>query len=514
MLSREHFAAQYLRMSTDMQQYSLENQASAIALYAARRGLSIIRTYEDAGRSGLTVGKRFGLQELLKDIISGQVGFSVILVYDVSRWGRFQDSDESAHYEFLCKQAGVRIEYCAEEFTNDGSITASLLKTMKRAMAGEFSRDLSKRVFAGQARLAAKGYHIGSMPGYGLRRYLIDAAGNPKCELSKGEYKNTHVERVILVPGPIEEVKAVRRIYELFVAENFAMKQIAGWLNAQKIPYLEGRKWTDWAIRDVLSNEKYIGTSVYARTSKKLGTNYRRNPSTTWIRASAAFQPLVTDQQFSNAQRRLHAIALRYVHTENHMLDALSALWCKRGRLTNILIDEDKFCPTTFTYKNRFGSLANAYDRIRYRNTRRTGVHLRLRRSICTAIQSEVTKRGGRVELLAGSCRMLINGELIVSIAIGVTPRGVNYNWFQFTYSGRRRPDLLLVARIAENDMIFDYYALPFPFLTRTRYVTAGGRAYRRLDSFRLESLDPFYELCSRAVPGGSHDTTTRDDQA
>lgn len=510
MLSHGIRAAQYLRMSTDMQQYSLENQADAIALYAARQELTIVRTYEDAGRSGLSISKRLGLQALLKDIISGQADFSVILVYDVSRWGRFQDSDESAHYEFICKQAGVRIEYCAEEFTNDGSVTASLLKTIKRAMAGEFSRDLSKRVFAGQARLAAKGYHIGSMPGYGLRRYLIDPDGNPKFELSVGEYKNTHTERVILVPGPIEEVRTVRLIYELFVARNLPMKRIASRLNEQGISYLQGRRWTDWAIRDVLSNEKYIGTSVYARTSKKLGVNYRRNPPTTWIRGIDAFEPLVTKQQFTEARRRLSAIALRYIHTENEMLDALSALWCKHGRLTNTLVNDDKFCPATFTYKNRFGSLANAYELIRYRNTRRTGVHLRLKRTMCKEIQTEITRRGGTVEFLGGSCRMLINNELIATIAMGFTPRSASYNWFQFTYSGRRRPDLLIVARINDDGRVFDYYILPFPFLTRTRYITASGRAYHRLESFRSESLEPLYGLCGRAALKGVEYATTR----
>jgi DNA invertase Pin-like site-specific DNA recombinase len=40
-----------------------------------------------------------------------------VLVYDVSRWGRFQDIDESAHYEFVCKQAGIKVAYCAEDTT-------------------------------------------------------------------------------------------------------------------------------------------------------------------------------------------------------------------------------------------------------------------------------------------------------------------------------------------------------------------------------------------------------------
>lgn len=73
----------------------------------------------------------------------------------MSRWGRFQDADESAYYEYICKRAGIRIEYCAEQFENDGSPVSTIVKGVKRAMAGEYSRELSAKVFAGQNHSAA-----------------------------------------------------------------------------------------------------------------------------------------------------------------------------------------------------------------------------------------------------------------------------------------------------------------------------------------------------------------------
>src|SRR4051812_21250377 len=100
-------AAQYLRMSTDHQQYSMLNQASAIQLYAAVHGFTVVETYGDEGKSGVVIRRRSQLQRLLRDVGSGKAKFRAILVYDVSRWGRFQDCDEAAHYEFICKQAGV-----------------------------------------------------------------------------------------------------------------------------------------------------------------------------------------------------------------------------------------------------------------------------------------------------------------------------------------------------------------------------------------------------------------------
>ena len=89
-------AAAYVRMSTEHQQYSTENQACAIEAYASERGIEIVRTYEDQGKSGLRLEGRDALQQLLRDVENGQADFAAVLVYDVSRWGRFQDPDESA----------------------------------------------------------------------------------------------------------------------------------------------------------------------------------------------------------------------------------------------------------------------------------------------------------------------------------------------------------------------------------------------------------------------------------
>ena len=91
----------------------------------------------------------------------GKAQYSSILVYDVSRWGRFQDADESAYYEYICRQAGVSVHYCAEQFENDGSPMSTVMKSMKRTMAGEYSRELSTKVFQGACRLIQLGLQAG-----------------------------------------------------------------------------------------------------------------------------------------------------------------------------------------------------------------------------------------------------------------------------------------------------------------------------------------------------------------
>ena len=110
----------------------------------------------------------------------------MILVFDVSRWGRFQDADESAYYEYICRRARIEVHYCAEQFENDGSPVSTIVKGVKRAMAGEYSRELSAKVFIGQCRLIELGYRQGGSRGFGLRRMLRDQAGEPKGLLNRG----------------------------------------------------------------------------------------------------------------------------------------------------------------------------------------------------------------------------------------------------------------------------------------------------------------------------------------
>ena len=85
-------AAQYVRMSTEHQQYSTENQADILREYAAKRGYEIVRTYADDGKSGLKMEGRASLRGMIDDVQAGSANFEAILVYDVSRWGRFQDT--------------------------------------------------------------------------------------------------------------------------------------------------------------------------------------------------------------------------------------------------------------------------------------------------------------------------------------------------------------------------------------------------------------------------------------
>jgi DNA invertase Pin-like site-specific DNA recombinase len=348
-------AAAYVRMSTEHQQYSTSNQMDVIREYARKRGLEIVKEYSDEGKSGLNIQGRDSLAQMLKDVQGGEATFSHILVYDVSRWGRFQDADESAYYEYTCRQVGVAVHYCAEQFENDGSPVSTIVKGVKRAMAGEYSRELSSKVFQGACRLIQLGYKQGGPAGFGLRRMLVDQSGQQKGVLKMGEHKSIQTDRVVLVAGPEEEVKVVRWVYKAFVNEEKIESEIADSLNERGIVTDFGRAWSRGAVHQLLTNEKYIGNNGYYRTSCKLKSKHVANPPEKWVRADGVFEGIIEPEIFCRAREMVLARSQKF--TDEEMLEKLRGLLGKHGRISGILIDEEDNLPSSAAFRHRFGSL-------------------------------------------------------------------------------------------------------------------------------------------------------------
>ncbi len=65
------FAAAYVRMSTDHQQYSTSNQMDVIRDYAKHRGMQIAKEYSDEGKSGLNIQGRDSLAQMIQDVQNG-----------------------------------------------------------------------------------------------------------------------------------------------------------------------------------------------------------------------------------------------------------------------------------------------------------------------------------------------------------------------------------------------------------------------------------------------------------
>ncbi len=256
-------------------------------------------------KSGLIIGGRMALQQMVADVEAGVAEFSVILIYDVPGWGG-QDADESAYYEYLCRKAGMQVAYCAEQFENAGSPASTIVKSLKRAMAGEYSRELPVKLFTGKCRLIELGHRQDGPADFGLHSALLN-------------------ERGILTDL--------------------------------------GRLWTRATVHQILSNEKYIGNNVYNRRSFKLKRKTGRQRPGDVDPFGRRLRCHRRAKQFQKAQAIIAARNCRFLDEE--MLERLTRLFQRHGYISGLVIDEADGMPSSGAYAHRFGSLLRAYALVR-----------------------------------------------------------------------------------------------------------------------------------------------------
>jgi DNA invertase Pin-like site-specific DNA recombinase len=495
--------AVYVRMSTDKQRYSTENQRNAIREYAQEHGMEIVRIFADEGKSGLDIEGREALKSLIHEVQHGKPSYRAILVYDISRWGRFQDTDQSAYYEYLCRRAGIKVVYCAEPFDNDGSPTSVIMKSIKRAMAAEFSRELSAKVFIGHCRSIGLGFHQGGSPGFGMRRVLLNDQSQRKGELQPGERKSIQTDRVILAPGSDRDVSTVRSIYRQFVECHLPVQAIADALNAAGVRTDVGNRWSHTTVRRVLKNERYIGNNVYNRTSLKLHTSRIRNPTAMWIRVQGAFDPVVEPEVFEKANALIAERASRLDGAV--MLDHLRQLYKSAGTLSAELINEQKHMVCAQTYRVRFGSLIRAYSLVGF-EPHQTLHGLTVRREMRQRFSEVIAKIsqgfadvGGTVERNSENDLLTINAEFTASIVVSPCrqTRAGGHLW-RIRFDMSPTSDMTIVARMApRNEYVLDYYIFP-AFDIPAKQISLTEENDLRFDAYRFDALDALFSLAAR----------------
>jgi DNA invertase Pin-like site-specific DNA recombinase len=454
-------------MSTDMQEYSLDNQADAIEQYAHQQGFAVVRTYEDAGRSGLLLKHRPGLQRLLADVVDGNVNYAAVLVYDVSRWGRFQDVDEGAYYEFLCRKAGIPVHYCTEPFTNDGTMSSSIIKALKRSMAAEFSRELGMKSYAGKKRLAEMGFRVGGQAGYGMHRVMLSANGKRKQILNPGEYKNLTTDRVILTPGVNSQVERIRQIYQMALRKRFS--EVLQELKDRHVPFVDGKPWTYDRVYKIATNPKYAGCNVWGRTTTKLRSKQKRTEASQWVVKPGAFRAVVGQEIFDRVQAA-HKRRSRG-RSDTTLIRKLQLLLKKKGKLTVDLVRDTRGMPSKSTYVAHFGSMMRAYELAGYHPSdrqRRVHEHLmrmkNLRGAILGRIESAFPMEVQRCRLRNRRPALLVDHELVVSVLVARCYKTTTFRkvrWEVLPHKLEKGLVSLLCLADPNFDSVRSFYVMP-----------------------------------------------------
>jgi hypothetical protein len=398
----------------------------------------------------------------------------------------------------------LQVTYCAEQFENDGSPVSTIVKGVKRAMAGEYSRELSAKVFAGQCRLIELGYRQGGPAGYGLRRTLIDQQGSIKTELTRGEHKSLQTDRVILMPGPDDEVQNVERIYHWFVDDGILESEIATRLNSEKIRTDLDREWTRSTVHEVLSNEKYIGNNVFNKRSFKLKKKRVVNSPEMWIRKEGAFEGIVSPELFYKAQGLIIERTRRYTNEE--LLERLRNLYQSRGLLSGLIINESDGMPSPSIYAHRFGSLIRAYQMVGYtperdyRYLETNKILRRLHPEIVARTEGKIAELGGAVVRDPLTDLLRVNNEFTVSLVLArcQSPESGGNRW-KVRFDAGLGPDITVAVRLdPSNQTAFDYYLLPRLDFGQPRISLAEQNPIE-FESYRFDTLDYLYGMAERA---------------
>jgi DNA invertase Pin-like site-specific DNA recombinase len=287
--------ALYLRRSTDdLQPESLLIQEERLRSYAASHGYDVAAVYSDSA-SGRSVKHRPGFAKLLADVQQG-VAFAAVVVRDVSRWGRFQNVDESAYWEMVLLFQGVRVIYAEEAFGDASRPYDSILKAMRRVCAAEFSREKSRLLQAAMASAVARGFRAAGNAPYGMKIVRAARNGNTATVRATGPRAGSR-SRLKLAPANNAASRIVRQIFRLFVAESLTLTEIARRLNAERS--CRGRKWRADAVREVLTNAAYAGIAC---ATFRASDNFQE-PTT--IECRNAWRGLVTEETFQIAQARI-----------------------------------------------------------------------------------------------------------------------------------------------------------------------------------------------------------------
>lgn len=339
-------------------------QRELLGRFAQSNSLEVVATYEDVGESGVTLSKRAGLSRLLSDVVSGQVDFASILVLDVSRWGRFLDLDEAAHYEFVCRSHGIAVTYCLDRFSDAPS--SHLAKQVKRIMAADYVRQISTRTRNGKQRAALVGRAPGSWPRFLAARQVIEANGLLGPILRCGEFRTHPAQALRLVPAGPERSLIVRRIFQMFTGGGLRLTEIARILASEGSVWTDGSPWTGRRVGRVLRDPLAIGLQRHGRSRTVLGVREEEQDPSRWGEVQV-FAPLVPPDTFRMAQERLQQLGGRSRHTDKEMIEGLRRLLRREGRLSASVVNACPEIPCARLYEVRFGTLGVAFQLAGYK---------------------------------------------------------------------------------------------------------------------------------------------------
>lgn len=329
-------AAGYIRVSTDKQEDSPEQQRAEILKLAEREGFQVIRWYDDYAISGAKTLKRPGFLQLIEDAKSGKY-FKAILCWDQDRFGRF-DSLEAGEWISPLRRAGVQLITVNQGRIDWDDFAGRLMYQITQEGKHRYLIDLSRNALRGMIQHAQRGCHLGSPTPYGYDRVYFDANGREMCRVRRRErFRKPRDWSAKLVPSAeSQEIDTVRWLFETFADGNSSSRSLALELNRGSVPSPTNGRWTFFNIRKILQNPVYVGCYAYGR--RPAGMYHHVGPDgeitterTEWrkceryapILVKNNHEPLVTEEVFHQVQAKLRERASHPGRPRTYLLSGI-----------------------------------------------------------------------------------------------------------------------------------------------------------------------------------------------
>ena len=234
--------AAYCRVSTDTDEQATSYDEQ-ISHYTERinnePSWELAGICTDDGISGTNTKKREGFNKMIEECMAGKI--DLIITKSISRFAR--NTVDCLKYIRMLKEKGVEIHFEKENIRTFDS-QGEIMITIMASLAQQESESLSKNVKMGLK--------------FRYQRGKISINHNWFLGYTKDEEGN-----LIIVP---EQAEVVKRIYREYL-DGSSMDQIKAGLERDGVKNGAGRKkWGTTNIKQILTNEKYVGDAMLQKT--------------------------------------------------------------------------------------------------------------------------------------------------------------------------------------------------------------------------------------------------------
>ena len=322
-------ACMYLRLSKDdgmsIESNSIINQRELIQSYAKKNNLEIVKEYVDDGYSG-TNYDRPALKDLMEEISKKDRAFDIIIVKDLSRFGRdyigagkyIQKIFPQFHIRFISINDNYDSKHADMSDTN-------LILPIRNFINDSYARDISNKVKSSQKMKREKGEYIGSFAPYGYKK-----SEENKNKLIIDENVSDIIKSIFDMKLQGYSSKAIaEELNDLGIDSPKIYKENQGLNYKGGFKVKKGRNWSAKAINRIIENEVYIGTMLQGKSAT---INYKNKKQIEkdkrdWVKVEHTHEGIISKEVFYIANRMLKR---DLYNTKDKKTDLFSGmLFCK-----------------------------------------------------------------------------------------------------------------------------------------------------------------------------------------